>query len=152
MNEVGAYRAEHVKGWKKETVGFSKTSTIGSNLTEDITGTHEEKVGKELNQTITGKTTIAANGNYDLSGPDIMIKGTEKITFCVGDSSIVIEASKITVKSPEVVTESTGPLTVKATGSLKMSGGDYTLTTAGEGTVSAGPTLNVKATMVKINC
>lgn len=135
---IGGYNFLGVGGRMKETIGGKRDIKVGGNLTENVGGDHAEKV----------------TGQYDLKAKDITIKADDKIVLTCGSASIVLESNgKIMIKGTEIELESTGQIGVVADSTLEMAGANFELkATSGTGKINTTAILDVKGSMVKINC
>ena len=87
VGEVGQDRHRHVGGKEAVQIDGSKSLTVLGDVIESFDASHSEKVGSGL--------TIQA-----LS---VTIEGTTGITLKAGSSSVVIDASGVTLSGPQIV-------------------------------------------------
>jgi type VI secretion system secreted protein VgrG len=135
---------------------------------EIIGADHVEQIGKDRHITIKGKEAIEIAGSrsvtvkgdvidvfkeshseqvadvYYLKGNDVIIEGMSSITLMVGGSSIAIDASGITIKSPATMEIKGAQVTVDADATLDLN------SNAATNVKSSGMTA-VKGSMVMIN-
>lgn len=134
---IGANHVVTVGGHRAVTVGGAIATTIGAVSALNIGGASEIGVGGDQVTIVGGDQTINTGGKEDHDvGSVLTITAGDKIVLQVGGSSIEITASAIEISSLDV--------TVKAAKVMTTSGGAMAEHTS-------GGTLDVKATLVKIN-
>lgn len=137
VEHIEAYCYQGVKGRKKENVEGKKQVFIGSDLTEQIKG----------------KMVTTVVDTKQVNAKEITLVAEERIVLKCGESSIAMDKNGwIQIKGKTIETHGE-EVTVTGTSRLDMEGGTFTLeSTSGDGEVRAQSTLEVKGTMVKINC
>jgi type VI secretion system secreted protein VgrG len=121
---VGQNRTTMIQNNAREVVGLSRTRVVGVNECVDV-GANQQitvcgeqaesvglgkavSVGTSYNVTTGGPVSISANGSAT-------VISAEKIVLACGASSIVIEPGKITLSSPEIAVQSSGPASMSGT-------------------------------------
>jgi type VI secretion system secreted protein VgrG len=92
---VGGIMNETVACAKTEEVGLAKAVFVGATMTENVVGDRTTNIGADLSEFISGKYYSKAN-EYVIEAP--------KITFKAGSSTIVMDGSSITIKASKVFT------------------------------------------------
>ncbi|RQW85784.1 MAG: type VI secretion system tip protein VgrG [Geobacter sp.] len=90
---VGGIMNETVACAKTEEVGLAKAVFVGATMTENVVGDRTTNIGADLSEFISGKYYSKAN-EYVIEAP--------KITFKAGSSTIVMDGSSITIKASKV--------------------------------------------------
>lgn len=90
---VGGIMNETVAGAKTEEVGLAKAVFVGATMAENVVGSRTTNIGADLTETISGKYYSKAN-EYVIEAP--------KITFKAGSSTITMDGSSITIKASKV--------------------------------------------------
>jgi len=90
---VGGIMNETVACAKTEEVGLAKAVFVGTTMLENVTGDRTSNIGANLSEFITGKYYSKAN-EYVIEAP--------KITFKAGSSTITMDGSSITIKASKV--------------------------------------------------
>jgi len=90
---VGGIMNETVAGAKTEEVGLAKAVFVGATMAENVVGSRTTNVGADLTETISGKYYSKAN-EYVIEAP--------KITFKAGSSTITMDGSSITIKASKI--------------------------------------------------
>jgi type VI secretion system secreted protein VgrG len=108
-----------------------RTIEVGHDLSTTVTNDETRKVGNNQTITITknrkldvgGNETIAVTGDQKVTvSKTIVMEATTSIELKVGASSIKLEPSKVTIKSPEIAVQADGMMAVKAGGILTIEG------------------------------
>lgn len=92
---VGGIMNETVACAKTEEVGLAKAVFVGATMTENVVGDRTTNIGANLSEFISGKYYSKAD-EYVIEAP--------KITFKAGSSTIVMDGSSITIKASKVFT------------------------------------------------
>jgi len=92
---VGGIMNETVACAKTEEVGLAKAVFVGATMTENVVGDRTTNIGADLSEFISGKYYSKAN-EYVIEAP--------KITFKAGSSTIVMDGSSITIKASKIFT------------------------------------------------
>jgi type VI secretion system secreted protein VgrG len=90
---VGGIMNETVACAKTEEVGLAKAVFVGTTMMENVVGDRTTNIGANLSEFITGKYYSKAN-EYVIEAP--------KITFKAGSSTITMDGSSITIKASKV--------------------------------------------------
>ncbi|HBG06224.1 MAG: hypothetical protein A2075_00750 [Geobacteraceae bacterium GWC2_58_44] len=90
---VGGVMNETVAGAKTEEVGMAKAVFVGTTMTENVVGDRTTNIGADLSETVTGKHYSKAK--------EYIIEAS-KITFKAGSSTIVMDGSSITIKANKI--------------------------------------------------
>jgi len=90
---VGGIMNETVAGAKTEEVGLAKAVFVGATMAENVVGSRTTNIGADLTETISGKYYSKAN-EYVIEAP--------KITFKAGSSTITMDGSSITLKASKI--------------------------------------------------
>lgn len=90
---VGGIMNETVACAKTEEVGLAKAVFVGTTMLENVTGDRTSNIGANLSEFITGKYYSKAN-EYVIEAP--------MITFKAGSSTITMDGSSITIKASKV--------------------------------------------------
>lgn len=90
---VGGLMNETVACAKTEEVGLAKAVFVGATMTENVVGDRTTNIGADLSEFITGTYYSKAN-EYVIEAP--------KITFKAGSSTIVLDGNSITIKASKV--------------------------------------------------
>jgi len=90
---VGGIMNETVAGAKTEEVGLAKAVFVGATMAENVVGSRTTNIGSDLTETISGKYYSKAN-EYIIEAP--------KITFKAGSSTITMDGSSITIKASKI--------------------------------------------------
>jgi hypothetical protein len=105
MEQVGALRAEMIKGGKSETTGANKLETVGVYLVDaKETFTVAAKAALVVNisggqrQKISGGHSLSAKGPVVLSGSRLNLNGKETITLTVGKCKVMLKSDGISVE------------------------------------------------------
>lgn len=90
---VGGIMNETVAGAKTEEVGLAKAVFVGATMAENVVGNRTTNIGADLSEFISGKYYSKAN-EYVIEAP--------KITFKAGSSTITMDGSSITIKASKI--------------------------------------------------
>jgi len=90
---VGGIMNETVAGAKTEEVGLAKAVFVGATMAESVVGNRTTNIGADLSEFISGKYYSKAN-EYVIEAP--------KITFKAGSSTITMDGSSITIKASKI--------------------------------------------------
>lgn len=90
---VGGIMNETVACAKTEEVGLAKAIFVGATMTENVVGDRTTNIGADLSEFISGKYYSKAN-EYVIEAP--------RITFKAGSSTIVMDGNSITIKASKI--------------------------------------------------
>ena len=140
---------EDEKGNESVTLSTPKGNSLCFSDKDELTSQHSAKDHKA---TVVGESNTAVKGKVTLqSDATITISAADKITLEVGGSSIVIEPSKITLKTTELVMEASGAAKLTAASITASAQGDAKLdatniqVAAKAGAKLSGATVDVSA-------
>ncbi len=143
---IGALQAINVAGMQTTTVRKSQLNEIGGDQKNTIGGIQHTQVKKSCQMEITEDCTVKADKK-------ITLDGGEEVLIKSGDASILLKKDgTITIQGKEITVTGTSKVHINGGSDLKLEGSKFELSTSGAGKVTAGGTLEVKGTMVKINC
>jgi len=89
---VGGILNETVAAAKTEEVGLAKSVFVGTTMVEDVIGGRTSNIGANKTETVTGKHLIKADEEF-------VMDANTKIIFKSGSSAITIDGSTITMKA-----------------------------------------------------
>ncbi len=137
------------------TVGGARTVTVGGAMATTVGGAIATSVGGPMTIDVGGAMTESVGGNLAQSvGKKIAVDAGDEISLKTGAASIVMKKDgTIEIKGKDVLITATNSITERASASLDMDGGKFTLNaSAGMGSVKSSTITEVKGASVKINC
>jgi type VI secretion system secreted protein VgrG len=135
---VNKDKFEHIKNNRDETVDADHKEKIGKDRHVQVAGKEAKSVDGSLSLTVKGdvievfkaKHSEQTTGDYYLKADNVVIEGMTNVTVKVGQSSIAIEASGITIAAAQIEIQGQATIeakspntTVKGDGQLVLKGG-----------------------------
>jgi type VI secretion system secreted protein VgrG len=121
--DVGHDHKEHVVNDHTVTVDHDQIITVTNDQNLKVDNNQTVKIAVDRKLDVGGNQTTAIKGDQKVTvSKTIVIEATTSIELKVGGTSIKMEPSKITIKSPEVKVEADGMATLKAGGIMTIGG------------------------------